>query len=79
MSRVGHPRFFGFVPSCGTWPGALGDLVASACNVYAGSWMESAGPSQVELERRSLRRASISPKPAVLRPQRGYYAGFSAV
>ena len=50
MSRVGHPRFFAFVPSCGTWPGALGDLVASACNVYAGSWMESAGPSQVELE-----------------------------
>jgi len=50
MSRVAHPRFFAFVPSCGTWPGALGDLVASACNVYAGSWMESAGPSQVELE-----------------------------
>ena len=49
-SRVGHPRFFGFVPFAGTWPGALGDLIASACNLYAGSWMESAGPSQVELE-----------------------------
>ena len=49
-SRDGHPRFFGFIPFAGTWPGALGDLVASACNLYAGSWMESAGPSQVELE-----------------------------
>jgi glutamate/tyrosine decarboxylase-like PLP-dependent enzyme len=49
-SRVQHPRFFAFIPGSGTWPGALGDLIASAANVYAGSWMESAGPSQVELE-----------------------------
>ena len=49
-SRDGHPTFFGFVPFAGTWPGALGDLIASACNLYVGSWMESAGPSQVELE-----------------------------
>jgi len=49
-SRDGHPRFFGFVPFSGTWPGALGDLITSACNFYVGSWMESAGPSQVELE-----------------------------
>ena len=26
--------------------GGPGDLIASACNIYAGSWMESAGPSQ---------------------------------
>jgi aromatic-L-amino-acid/L-tryptophan decarboxylase len=49
-SRSAHPRFFAFIPFAGTWPGALGDFVASACNVYAGSWMESAGPSQLELE-----------------------------
>jgi aromatic-L-amino-acid/L-tryptophan decarboxylase len=49
-SRVGHPAFLAFVPSAGTWPSALADFVASACNIYAGSWMESAGPSQVELE-----------------------------
>jgi aromatic-L-amino-acid/L-tryptophan decarboxylase len=49
-SRVDHPRFLAFIPGSGTWPGALADLIASACNVYAGSWMESAGPSQVELE-----------------------------
>jgi aromatic-L-amino-acid/L-tryptophan decarboxylase len=49
-SRAGHPRFFAYVPFAGTWPAALGDFVASACNVYAGSWQESAGPSQLELE-----------------------------
>ena len=44
-SRSAHPRFFAYVPFAGTWPGALGDFVASACNVYAGSWQESAGPT----------------------------------
>jgi glutamate/tyrosine decarboxylase-like PLP-dependent enzyme len=50
MSRTGHSGFFAFIPGSGTWPGALGDFIASAANVYAGSWMESAGPSQVELD-----------------------------
>src|SRR6188474_932121 len=49
-SRLDHPSFFAFIPSCGTWPSALADFVASACNIYAGSRMESAGPTQVELE-----------------------------
>src|SRR5579872_6910131 len=49
-SRVYHPSFFAFIPGSGTWPGALGDFIASAANVYAGSWMESAGVTQVELE-----------------------------
>ncbi|HEX2043914.1 MAG TPA: aminotransferase class V-fold PLP-dependent enzyme [Acidimicrobiales bacterium] len=48
-SRGDHPAYFAFIPSCGTWPGALGDLIASAVNVFAGSWMESPGPSQLEL------------------------------
>ena len=50
MGRSDHPGYFAFVPFGSTWPSALGDFVASALNVYAGSWMESAGPSQVELE-----------------------------
>jgi glutamate/tyrosine decarboxylase-like PLP-dependent enzyme len=49
-SRSAHPRFFAYGPFAGTWPGALGDFVASACNVYAGSWQEGAGPTQLELE-----------------------------
>jgi len=48
-SRGDHPGFMAYIPSCPTWPGALGDLVASALNVYAGAWMDSAGPSQLEL------------------------------
>jgi glutamate/tyrosine decarboxylase-like PLP-dependent enzyme len=50
MSRVQHPGFFAFVPGSPTWPGALGDLIASATNMYVGSWMEAAGPSHVELQ-----------------------------
>lgn len=49
-ARVFHPGFFGFVPGSGTWPGALGDLIASALNIHAGAWMVSAGPSRLELE-----------------------------
>ena len=49
-SRCEHPRYFAFIPASGTWPGALGDFIAAALNPYVGSWMEAAGPSQVELE-----------------------------
>jgi aromatic-L-amino-acid decarboxylase len=49
-SRVAHPSFFAFVPGSPTWPGALADFVAAATNVYAGSWMEAAGVSQVEVD-----------------------------
>jgi aromatic-L-amino-acid decarboxylase len=49
-SRVAHPGFFAFVPGSPTWPGALGDFIAAAANVYAGSWMESPGVSQLELD-----------------------------
>jgi aromatic-L-amino-acid decarboxylase len=44
-----HPRFFGFVPGCPTWPGILGDFVAAGTNVFAGTWLQSAGPSTAEL------------------------------
>ena len=49
-SRVAHPGYFAFVPGSPTWPGALGDFIAAATNIYAGSWMESAGVSQIELD-----------------------------
>ena len=47
--RIDHPRFFAFVPSSPTWPTVLADLLASGFNVFQGTWLESAGPSQVEL------------------------------
>jgi glutamate/tyrosine decarboxylase-like PLP-dependent enzyme len=49
-SRTDHPGYFAFIPQFTTWPGALADLIAAAANPYCGAWMESAGPSQVELE-----------------------------
>jgi aromatic-L-amino-acid decarboxylase len=49
MSRLDHPGYFAFIPACGTWPGVLGDFLAAGMNIYAGTWMEAAGPSQVEL------------------------------
>jgi aromatic-L-amino-acid/L-tryptophan decarboxylase len=49
MGRCDHPGYFAFIPACGTFPAALGDFIASALNIYAGSWMEAAGPSRVEL------------------------------
>jgi hypothetical protein len=30
MSRLAHPRYFAFIPASCTFPGALGDLIASA-------------------------------------------------
>src|ERR1700674_4938049 len=48
-ARYDHPGYLAFVPGFGTWPAALGDFIASACNLYGGSWKEGAGPSQVEL------------------------------
>ncbi|HEU0336327.1 MAG TPA: aminotransferase class I/II-fold pyridoxal phosphate-dependent enzyme [Gaiellaceae bacterium] len=48
-ARVDHPRYLAFIPCSGTWPGALGDFAASALSLYAGSWAESPGPTQLEL------------------------------
>ena len=49
MSRCDHPGYFAFIPACGTFPAALGDFIASALNIFGGSWMEAAGPTRLEL------------------------------
>jgi glutamate/tyrosine decarboxylase-like PLP-dependent enzyme len=49
MARSDHPGFFAFIPGEPTWPGALADLYGSALNLHATDWMESPGPTQVEL------------------------------
>jgi glutamate/tyrosine decarboxylase-like PLP-dependent enzyme len=48
-ARWDHPRNFGYIPGSGTWPAALGDLVASAWNVDTSAWREGAGPNTLEL------------------------------
>jgi len=47
--RIDHPRFFAFIPSSPTWPSILGETLATGYNIFQGTWLESAGPSQLEL------------------------------
>ena len=49
MSRGDHPRFFAYIPTSPTWPSVVGDMLATGFNIYQGAWLESAGPSEVEL------------------------------
>lgn len=46
--RLDHPRSFGFVPTCPTWPGVLADFLASGFNVNAATWLVASGPSHLE-------------------------------
>lgn len=46
--RMDHPRFFGFIPSPASDLSWLGEVLNSAYNPHAGSWMQSSGPSAVE-------------------------------
>ena len=45
----GHPRFFGYVASPATAPGAFADLIASTLNANLTSWRS--GPAATEIER----------------------------
>jgi len=45
----GHPGCFAFIPGAGTFPGALGDLIAAAWNIDSGYWTWGSGPSHIEL------------------------------
>ena len=49
VGHFDHPRFFGYIPGAGTWPAALGELIAAATMIDAGAWREAAGPSALEL------------------------------
>ena len=44
----GHPRFFGYVASPATAPGALADLLASALNPSVTSWRSAPAATQIE-------------------------------
>ena len=44
-----HPRFFAFIPSAPNFVSILADALVAGSNVFAGTWVESSGPSQVEL------------------------------
>ncbi len=44
----GHPRFFGYVASPATAPGAFADLIASALNANVTSWRSGPGATEIE-------------------------------
>ncbi len=44
-----HPRFFAFIPSAPSFASILAEVLVAGTNVFAGTWLESSGPSQVEL------------------------------
>ncbi len=47
--QLDHPRFFAFIPSAPNFVSILADALVAGTNVFAGTWLESSGPSQVEL------------------------------
>ncbi len=44
-----HPRHFAWVPGPSNYISVLADALASGINVCPGTWLESSGPSQIEL------------------------------
>jgi glutamate/tyrosine decarboxylase-like PLP-dependent enzyme len=49
VARISHPGYLAYIPGEGTWPGVLGDLIASALNIDTCWWLGSSGPSTLEL------------------------------
>jgi aromatic-L-amino-acid decarboxylase len=48
-AREPHPGFMAYVPSCPTFPAALGDWLATGFNCFGGVWAVAAGPNAIEL------------------------------
>ena len=49
IASLTHPRFFAFVPSPGNFVSAMAETLVAGVNPFLGSWLVSAGPSEVEL------------------------------
>lgn len=49
IMHLDHPRFFAFVPGPSNFVGAMADALASGFNVFAGTWLEASGPTEIEL------------------------------
>lgn len=48
--HVNHPRFFAYVPGPSNFVGVMADALASAYNVFAGTWVSGSGAAAIELE-----------------------------
>jgi aromatic-L-amino-acid decarboxylase len=49
IMHADHPRFFAFVPGPSNFVGAMADALASGFNVFASTWLDASGPTQIEL------------------------------
>jgi glutamate/tyrosine decarboxylase-like PLP-dependent enzyme len=49
MQQTDHPRFLAYIPGTPTWPSVLGDLLAGGANVFNGTWLASAGATEIEI------------------------------
>ncbi len=49
MMHVDHRRFFAFIPSPSNYVSVMADALATGFNVFAGTWLEGAGPAQIEM------------------------------
>jgi glutamate/tyrosine decarboxylase-like PLP-dependent enzyme len=56
VTAVDHPRFYAFVPSPGSFVGAMADALSSGFNVFAGHWLAASGAGAVELQTVDLLR-----------------------
>lgn len=43
-----HPRFFAYIPGPSNFIGVLAEAMAAGYNTFSGTWLASAGPSQLE-------------------------------
>lgn len=48
-ARAHHPGYLAYIPTCGTFPSALGDFIASALDIESSAWVAAAGPSALEV------------------------------
>ncbi len=49
QTHPNHPRFFAFVPSPSNFVSVMADALAAGFNSFLGAWIESSGPSEIEL------------------------------
>lgn len=59
MMHVGHPRFLAFVPSPSNYVSAITEALIGGFNAFAGTYLEAAGPTQIELDTIDWMRSEV--------------------
>jgi glutamate/tyrosine decarboxylase-like PLP-dependent enzyme len=49
IMHLDHPRFFAFIPSPSNFVSVMADALVSGFNIFAGTWLEAAAPTEIEL------------------------------